>query len=330
MVVNTRTCYATPNYSWVLSRLIRDLEYWIPREVDYVKARMSEEHFRDHGIPMRVDPFRVLIFQSVPISNSTEGDVIYWIGLPLAVVQIGIATAPLVLHGEWLTLVVTLVGTCLAFGSGAIPQWRDEKLGFRLQTGNQSVSLFTGYGARNVLHILGCEGGPDFMAVASPYRTLTMRWTSRIMAIVFAGLWVVLLISIAGYDQHTWYLLGIGLIGLVHNVLAASLPRKPGPCGIRLEYVETIMERKVMDVLLTLEGKYPNAGRSLLDHFFPSGLAARETRIWDYAERRYRAYRLSGQPTRPVLQWEMPPLRRPPGQADDSDIPEQGPYVPLS
>lgn len=326
MVVNARTRYATANYSWILSRLIRDLEYWIPREVDSIK----DEHFLDHGARRDIAPLRVYIFQSVAISKSTKGDVIYWIGLPLAAVQIGIATVPLILYGEWLTLLVILAGTCLAFGSGAMPQWRDEKIGFRSQNGKQNVSLFTGYGARNVLHVLGCDCGPDFMAMASPFRTLTMRWTTRIMSIVFAGLWIVLLISIAGYDQHTWYLLSIGLIGLVHNVLAASLPRRPGPCGIPLEYVETITNRSVMGVLLALEEKYPSAGRSLVDHFFPGGLIAREAVIWEYAERRYEVWLRERHSVRRDLLWEMPPLLRPHDQGDDRDIPGQGPYRPLS
>ena len=274
---------------------------------------------------------RVCVFQSLPASGKIEGDLIYWIGFPVAVVQLAIATVPLALYREWLTLLITATGTLLAFSSGGLPQWRDEKIGVQLQMaqagGTQDVCLTAGYGSHDVLLILGCDGGLDFARLASPFRALTWRWTTRTLSLIFAALWIVLLISIAGYDQHTWYLLSIGLIGLLHNVLAASLPRNPRYCGIQLQYVETIVEPKAMSILMALEEKYPNAGRSLVDMFFPTKLWVREERIWEYAERRYAAWRRERRSDVRGFAWKMPPLAKPFDQGEDFDIPGSGPYT---
>jgi hypothetical protein len=47
------------------------------------------------------------------------------------------------------------------------------------------------------------------------------------MSALLAVLWVSFLITVAGWKQRTWYLLGVGIIGMPHNVGVAGSKRHP-------------------------------------------------------------------------------------------------------
>jgi len=54
---------------------------------------------------------------------------------------------------------------------------------------------------------------------------------------------------------------------------------------VHLEYHETIVDRKVMELLMVLEEKYPHLGRSLVDTYFPGGeLWPNEIEYWRKAD----------------------------------------------
>jgi hypothetical protein len=151
--------------------------------------------------------------------------------------------------------------------------------------------------------------------------------------LLLAALWILLLLLIAGYDQHTWYLMAAGILGILHNVAVAGLPRSPKAMGIDLRYVSTIVDRKVMGVLWKLEKEYPRAGRALIQEFFPGELWAREQELFKYAERRNEAFKEAKNACNNAKEqglkgyWQnMPPLERPEGMEDDSDIPTSGEY----
>ncbi len=71
-------------------------------------------------------------------------------------------------------------------------------------------------------------------------------------------------------------LLGIGLLGSIQNLIAASTPRKPSALGIHLKYKEVIRDDRVAKVLKKAEEKYAGLGISLLDTFFPGALRVKD------------------------------------------------------
>ena len=384
IVINAKSGYARTNCSWVLSRMLRDFDYWRPRdvddreeaEVDELIARNRESKRRGEKVEkeknLRV-ALRVSVWQYRDIPPTVlkdeagkyvvkgSGDWVYWIGIAVAMVQLSIAAVPWGVYGEWLTFLATAAGTALAFASGALPQWTQEKIQVRSAVEAKDVFLTEGNGAHDAILILGTNGGLDFEALAAPYRELVHPWKTRIMSLVFAALWIVLLISIAGYTGRTWYLLGIGIIGILHNAVVAGMKRQPKAFGIDLAYKETFVKRKVIEVLWNLESQYPMAGRALLETFFPGGLFPREKRLWDYADRRAIAWNKWREARQHAIDtarkrkgreyerdkeaseynrfdkaglkefgWDMPPIRRPDGSEDDLDIPESGAYIDLN
>ena len=71
-------------------------------------------------------------------------------------------------------------------------------------------------------------------------------------------------------------LLGVGVLGSVQNIVAASVARTPGALGIHLKHVETIRAARVAEVLRKVETRYEFVGTSLLDVFFPGSLRVKE------------------------------------------------------
>ncbi|KAK5174532.1 uncharacterized protein LTR77_001612 [Saxophila tyrrhenica] len=347
IIINAKSGFARTNYSWILSRMLRDFDHWRPALCDRLeqeKLNELREINRSSAKPRDEDEIRVALRVSVWECNSAtgrgSGDVIYWIGLFVTAVQFGIAAIPWGLYGEWYTFFVIGAGTALAYAGGALPQWWDEKVGIRklkytdTTKERKDVFLTEGNGSHDAILILGCEGGLDLEALAASQRELRSPWTTRVLSFTLAICWIALLISVSGWEQHTWYVLAAGMLGLVHNVIVAGVPRQPQAFGIDLVHRETIVEGKVMQVLRLVEESHPRAGAALLEIFFPGKLFPREQLMWEYAERRAEAWKENSKKVGHVARteaWPMPPLQSPlpkkDGKKDDSDIPESGPYT---
>lgn len=329
LVINAKTGYSRSNHSWILSRMMRDFEWWFPRLVKPAERHKLESLREQSKDPQNVRVgLCISVWQCTKASGRGSGDFVYWIGLLVAVLQIAIAAIPWGLYGEWFTFMVTTAGTVLAFASSALPQWAEEKVGVRHWTERKDIILTEGNGAHDAILLLGCQDGLDLEALAGPYRLLKSPWTTRILSVTLATLWVALLLSVAGWQQHTWYILGVGILGLLHNVFVAGKKRQPEAFGIHLAYEETILETKVMKTLWELEGRYPRAGKAILSVFFPGSLRKREERLWEFAEKRYQALKNLADDRSPAKEhWSrLPPLFSPNGHAYLDDIPEEGPY----
>ncbi|KAI9724175.1 MAG: hypothetical protein M1828_003920 [Chrysothrix sp. TS-e1954] len=96
-------------------------------------------------------------------------------------------------------------------------------------------------------------------------------YTKCLMSLLTIG-WVVLLITVSGVQQQTWFLIAIGALGMAHTVFVAGQPRSPSAFGIPSSYVEYILEDDVMGSLRKAEERHPGIGRSLLQTFFPGDL----------------------------------------------------------
>lgn len=339
MLINARTCHKRNNSSWILSRILRDFDFWRDPDCDAVEAtRLGElerqeqlraERLKEKPRPVRI-ALRVTVWDCEVASGRGSGDLVYWVGLGVSIVQLIIAAVPWGLWNEWLTFMITSCGTLLAYASGALPQWVEEKSGVRKldfedpAKDRKAVFLTEGNGSHDAILIISQHGSLDLEALAGPHRSLQSPRATRLYSALLAVLWLVLLVSVAGWDRHTWFLLGVGFLGLVHNAAVCAIRRRPAAFGIELKYRQTIVAGKVMEALHDMETKFPQAGAALLDEFFPGDLRPREELVWRFARKRYELWRKGGCLIRgdglPDAH-SMPSLQRPEGAAGDSDIP---------
>ena len=104
--------------------------------------------------------------------------------------------------------------------------------------------------------------------------------SSKGLAIALAALWVALLITATSVKNHSWHLVGIGLLGMLGNVYAAGAERSPKGHGLLLSIETTIENIRVMDALKEVEKQHAGVGSSLLATFFPQGLSINEREWW--------------------------------------------------
>lgn len=297
-VVNSRSRYNRQNNSWILGRIIRDYEFWRdPRIAKAEDGFLTQEVTRRTTLP-KEDPKReqkprvalsIAVYE--PSKERTAGkphnDWVYYTGILCAIVQLGIAAIPWGLWRDWSILLTTACGIVLAFASGALPQWKAEKWSCR-RNSKKTVSLTAGNGTNHVFVVLGNEFGLDLEDLAGG--KAVDRPETRVLSATLAALWVVLLIAVSGLKENPWFLLAVGVIGMIQNVIVCAAPRTPGAFGIHLEFKEAIVGDKVMKTLMDAEEKYPYVGRSLVDTFFPgSNLRADEEEYWRQAEERAKA-----------------------------------------
>lgn len=314
-LINLGSGYSRTNYSWILSRLLRDFEHWCGEHCRR-KKQSKQDELRAKGDSNRL-PLRISVW-TIPSSfdeRKYRGDWVYWSGVFVSIIQLAIATIPWAVWSEWGTFLFTAAGTSLAYANGLSPQWKEEKKGTRTLKKQQRYCLTVGNGADEAIVIVSEK--LDLEALAGPQKVLTNEALTKFWTISLAFLWLGFLITVAGWQQHTWFLLGVGTIGMVHNILVAGVKRHPSAWGLDLIYCQTFTETKTMETLMCLEEYLPGAGASLLTEFFPGKLWPREKLIWQYAQRRREEFDTN------QVKWSLPPLRR---KGDNADIPQDGPY----
>ena len=316
IIVNCSNAFARENHSWILSRLLRDHE--ASHEVDR------------NEVSIRVDIFEARGDDPVP-----DVDRIWVIGWLVIVVQQVLAVIPWILYGDWAIFMVTVGGTTSALLTGALPQWVDEKWPRqRINPGKRKVVALTrGNGHPHVLVIVNDGKGWDFEALATAAGS--SRSETRFILTLLTICWTMLLITVSGLHQHTWFLIGVGGLGMLQNIYAAGATRSAGAFNIHLEpyspcptivgyrqasAVKAVDEPNseedpddnvgedspwasniapgVMGALMKLEKELPKAGASLLSVFFPGGLKYEEERFKFNREKKFwkRAFRRMGKP----------------------------------
>ncbi|KAI6028818.1 hypothetical protein F5J12DRAFT_780354 [Pisolithus orientalis] len=262
IVINGKTglclfSYSRDNHSWILGRILRDFEHWKPQEVGSRLDEMlkSASQKSNAGAPQDNKPvvaprtkagLCVSIFRADPnrASGVPAADWIYYSGVATALVQLIIAAIPLILHDDWVVLLTTSVGIVLAFATGWLPQWGMEKWGYSRVA--KTAILTRGNGAQHAIVIIGDKSSLDLEALAYP-----------------------------------WFLMLVGGIGMMHNVMVAGLPRTPEAFGVPLVFEECILDRKVMQTLMKVEERHPRLGASMLQTFFPGKLYPDEEAFWE-------------------------------------------------
>jgi hypothetical protein len=187
MVINAESGYKRQNYSRVLSRMLRDFDFWRPRSCDeIIGKRLAELKAKNkakrEGLEREIaeavqsggedqqekieeslrklptdEEVRIALRVTVWRCNQTRrqgtGDVVDWVGLVVSSIQLGIAAIPWGIYGEWFTFLVTASGTLLAYASGALPQWLDERFVSRTLKKAKGTLLTEGNGAEDVILI---------------------------------------------------------------------------------------------------------------------------------------------------------------------------------
>jgi len=269
IMVNANNGYTKANQSWILGRIVRDHATSTP----------------DSGLT-------VSIFRTAPITQHAvpgvpHRDWLYWSGVVVIVIQLGIAVIPGAVNGDWTALVVTVAGTLLALAGGAQPQWQKEKWACRrLKSGREVICLTRGNGSKDVMVIISEGAGQLRLEDLANVRDSRARYTT-VYTSVLAVLWFVLLLVVAGLQSHAWYLLAVGSLGMVQNYIVAGVGRSPGAFGIHLEDVAVVHKDKVFEALKKAEELERGVGISLLPIFFPGGLRESEK---DWVKEREAAY----------------------------------------
>lgn len=326
--INLRTRYARPNHSWLLSRVFKDYEFWMPEEVKLALQPQSRTRDEEEGC-IKQEPedttngpncqqgksrssrvaLCVAVYKwAIPTSTTQGGshrpgvparDWVWWSGFLVTALQLGIGAIPFGLYQYWAIFLITACGTLLAYASGALPQWGHEKWACRRQ--KRDVAITQGNGTLHVIAVVGDDQGLDLEDLASGQ--VQGLPSTRIFSFILAVLWLLLLITSAGTGSHTWYLLAVGNIGMVHNLIVAGAPRHPAALGIPLTLIKKVekqpgerkhrplrevpmifAEEKVMWTLMALEERYPNFGGSLLREFFPGELRPWEKEWWETSD----------------------------------------------
>lgn len=277
---NLHSGYQRTNQSWLLGRLFKTYDYWITPEM---KALSKQE--RSSALCIAVYKWSQDGKPGVPTR-----DLVWWSAFGISIMQLGIAAIPFGLYDDWSIFLVTACGTILCYVSASIPQWRSEK--WHARTAKKDIALTAGNGTQHVVVILGADGALDLEDLAGGRGSDLL--STRLSTMILAVLWLVLLISCTGIKTNTWYLLAVGSLGMLHNIVVAGAPRLPAALGLPIEPVmtstgagnleetpEVYASQKVMWTLMELEEKYKGFGDALVKEFFPGKLRGWEITWWE-------------------------------------------------
>ena len=227
IVVNCANAFSRENRSWALGRLLRDHE--TRHEVD--SSNPPHGQLPSTSPKGRAESIRIDIFELGGPSKPSL-DLVWWLGWATIVAQNCIACIPWILYGNWGIMMVTLCGNFLASATCALPQWRQEKWAGATLDSDNVTCLTRGNGHFHIMVFIGRKGSWNFETLATA--NSRPRPETPVISLVLALLWTCLLLSVSGLKEHTWYLVGIGGIGMLQNVYAAGKVRDPGTANFHL------------------------------------------------------------------------------------------------
>ncbi|KAF3207180.1 hypothetical protein TWF191_001107 [Orbilia oligospora] len=259
LIISPTTGHHRTTRNWVISRLLRDLEYSFDASTENEASHPDPDSTEEVKLApgqTRWEPLRVSVFE---VDKSREPGVpirdwIWFCGIGVILVQLVVSTVPWIRDGEWGPFIVTGAGTVLALISGSLSQFRKEKWACP-RDGGDAVILTRGNGSRHAVLILRSKVSPS--KSSEPTTDVSRGLDFEILA-------------------EGSHLLGIGLLGSIQNVIAASAIREPGTYGVHLKFKEKITGGSVREILKATEEKYEFAGLSLVDIFFPGSMRVKK------------------------------------------------------
>ncbi|KAG1728375.1 uncharacterized protein EDB91DRAFT_1330743 [Suillus paluster] len=171
----------------------------------------------------------------------------------------------------------------------SVVPWRAEKWKARPVGKREIICLTRGNGSNSVIVIVSDETGIRLEDLAAA-RLELFRSTS-IMTLILATLWIVHLLTVQTLQDDAWFLLGIGGLGMIQNLIAAGASRSAAALGFHLERPREVHDDKVFKALQEAEELERGVGVSLIPVFFPGGLRADEKKWVDETEAENAAFR---------------------------------------
>lgn len=94
------------------------------------------------------------------------------------------------------------------------------------------VCLTNGNGFLHIMVLIGAPGAWDIEKLATGWTSprKETRWISLILAI----LWTFLIITVSGLEQNTWFLIGVGALGMLQTIFAAGTTRQPAASNFHI------------------------------------------------------------------------------------------------
>ncbi|KAI0877248.1 hypothetical protein GGS24DRAFT_488083 [Hypoxylon argillaceum] len=291
MIINVDNQQSRGNGSWILGRIMRDFEYWMDRpvkdkvtEVKKSKFQYDVDQAKKHG----KDPASVeypahagLVVSFWKFDSEKKGqlqrpgrDLLFWSGIVITVLQLGLAAVPFGVYGNWSVFLVTVAGIILCFTTGFWEQWGREKWACR--------QLPPGKKRTFILHAIVIEGdgfGLNLEDLCTGFDNLdepSIPVSTRFAVIILGILWVALLITSSAITDQSWFLIAVGLIGMLQNIFVAAWSRRPEAFGLPLKFQAVIGSPKVFTAIVESEKAYPKVGRALVSTFFPGGIYPKE------------------------------------------------------
>ena len=284
MVINRKSGNTKRNESWVIGRLIRDLEIRYNQMENY-----DGEAFRIIKLEAK-DAWtkKLKNQQGEAVPDPPRHDIVWW-SFSCAILQFGLALAPIFIKQarNWRILLVTGAGTILALIHGSLPQWKEEKYSCRMtEAGKETTFILTRGNSHQyvfVIHV-ACDVRCLNLEDLAVSRRIGASKHMKIISAILATCWVMLLVAIGGLAQDTWFLLGVGGVGMFHNILVAGYKRGTSAHGVPLDthnpHLINDQPGNVMDGLKAAEREEPGLGLALLKVFFPGRLKAEEEQFW--------------------------------------------------
>ncbi|KAG7088530.1 hypothetical protein E1B28_012513 [Marasmius oreades] len=270
ILIEASSGYSRDVNSWVLSRLVRDYK---------------RRHNQRTGL-------EITFFDTVPDKQTgvPDRDWVYYQGVLVILLQIAIAAIPGAIDGNWLVMIVTCSGNLLAQIQAALPQWRQELWGARqIKPRKQEVICLTkGNGSPYVMVIRSSQDQLRLADLASGTEAAKGSRLTVFATLALTVLWFVLLLTMQGVEDGHWYMLVIGAVGMLQNVIAAGARREPAALGFHLKQRVTFHCKKVFETLTEAEKVERNVGLDLLDVFFPAGLREHEEKWRQEMKDKYR------------------------------------------
>ena len=218
------------NTSWVIGRILRDFEH--DADLRAVQnLRLSGKHdskrhrsglmgtlgvlvsnLRSANVEHQLvsgEALRITVFEvdTRKRAGRPTYDWIYYLGIVVILVQIGIAVVPWAVNADYFPFITTVGGTILVLLFGMLPQWGREKYA-EYKTGGFTTGITRGNGSRHVMLILGKEHsrneGLDLEVMAARTAQAVKSPLTQASAVLLAMLSTVLLITVAGMKGNTW------------------------------------------------------------------------------------------------------------------------------
>ncbi|KIW88485.1 uncharacterized protein Z519_11054 [Cladophialophora bantiana CBS 173.52] len=288
LVVNATNGHSRTTNSWVLCKLFDFVNDEVDRDMVSEEPHIYQQTGRTmedkHAGQAKKKPWealRVTVYKIDKDAKLKQGipslDWVWFLGFAVILIQLMLSILPWILNRDWAPFLVTLSGNCLAVCGASLPQWRKEKWANRTM-GGSTVTLTRGNGTRTaIVMVADGNSGLDFEILAQNSRVAVPSHITRCATAILALFWILLLVTVAGLEQHTWYLFGVGLLGSIYTLEAAGAGRHPDCLGVHVKKDQEFSAKEVAEVLKKVQQTFDTTfiGASLLNIFFPGGLRAK-------------------------------------------------------